>query len=62
LLRIKANVCQQLAEMPHYFVTSATESTGKEELLSYIDEVNQEVLRIIVSFRSVLNQEKTKYA
>jgi GTP-binding protein len=26
------------------FVTSATESTGKEELLSYIDEVNQEVL------------------
>jgi hypothetical protein len=25
-------------------LTSATESTGKEELLSYIDEVNQEVL------------------
>jgi hypothetical protein len=41
---------------------TSTESTGKEELLSYIDEVNQEVLRIIVSFRSVLNQEKTKYA
>ncbi|MDP3681106.1 MAG: ribosome biogenesis GTP-binding protein YihA/YsxC [Flavobacterium sp.] len=33
------------AEMPHYFVTSATESTGKEELLSYIDEVNQEVFK-----------------
>jgi GTP-binding protein len=31
------------AEMPHYFVTSATESTGKEELLSYIGEVNEEV-------------------
>jgi GTP-binding protein len=30
--------------MPHYFVTS-TESTGKEELLSYIDEVNQEVFK-----------------
>ena len=33
------------AEMPHYFVTSATESTGKEELLNYIDEVNQEVFK-----------------
>jgi GTP-binding protein len=31
------------AEMPHYFVTSATEFTGKEEVLNYIDEVNQEV-------------------
>jgi hypothetical protein len=44
--------------MPHYFVTSATESTGKEELLSYIDEVNQEVLRIIVSFRSVFKSRE----
>jgi GTP-binding protein len=33
------------AEMPHYFVTSATESTGKEDLLTYIDEVNQEVFK-----------------
>jgi GTP-binding protein len=33
------------AEMPHYFVTSATEHTGKEELLSYIDEVNAEVFK-----------------
>jgi GTP-binding protein len=33
------------AEMPTYFVTSATEATGKEELLSYIDEVNQEVFK-----------------
>jgi GTP-binding protein len=31
--------------MPTYFVTSATEATGKEELLSYIDEVNQEVFK-----------------
>jgi GTP-binding protein len=29
------------AEMPNYFVTSATESVGKEELLGYIEEVNQ---------------------
>jgi GTP-binding protein len=29
------------AEMPHYFVTSATESLGKEELLDIL--TNQEV-------------------
>jgi GTP-binding protein len=33
------------AEMPHYFVTSATESTGKEAVLDYIEEVNQEVFK-----------------
>ncbi|WP_347050591.1 ribosome biogenesis GTP-binding protein YihA/YsxC [Flavobacterium olei] len=33
------------AEMPQYFVTSSTESIGKEELLTYIDEVNQEVFK-----------------
>jgi GTP-binding protein len=33
------------AEMPPYFVTSSTEGTGKEELLNYIDEVNQEVFK-----------------
>ena len=33
------------AEMPQYFVTSATEQTGKEEVLSYIDEVNQTVFK-----------------
>jgi GTP-binding protein len=33
------------AEMPHYFVTSAAESTGKEEVLRYIEEVNQEVFK-----------------
>ena len=32
-------------EMPRHLVTSATETTGKEELLSYIDEVNQEVFK-----------------
>jgi GTP-binding protein len=31
--------------MPHYFVTSATESTGKEAVLDYIEEVNQEVFK-----------------
>ena len=32
-------------EMPHHFVTSATEHTGKESLLNYIDEVNQEIFK-----------------
>ncbi|MEO8236397.1 MAG: ribosome biogenesis GTP-binding protein YihA/YsxC, partial [Flavobacterium sp.] len=32
-------------EMPHHFVTSATEHTGKENLLNYIDEVNQEIFK-----------------
>jgi len=33
------------AEMPQYFVTSSLESTGKDELLNFIDEVNQEVFK-----------------
>ena len=33
------------AEMPPFFVTSSTEGTGKEALLEYIDEVNQEVFK-----------------
>jgi len=32
-------------EMPHYFVTSATEQIGKDDVLNYIDEVNQEVFK-----------------
>jgi GTP-binding protein len=37
-------------EMPQHFVTSATESTGKESLLSYIDEINQEIFKENNSF------------
>jgi GTP-binding protein len=33
------------AEMPQYFVTSATESLGKEDVLHYVDEVNQEIFK-----------------
>ncbi len=33
------------AEMPPYFVTSSTEGIGKDILLEYIDEVNQEVFK-----------------
>lgn len=32
-------------EMPQYFVTSSTEGVGKEFLLNYIDEINQEVFK-----------------
>lgn len=33
------------AEMPPYFVTSSTEGIGKDILLEYIDEINQEVFK-----------------
>lgn len=33
------------AEIPQYFITSATETTGRETLLNYIDEVNQELFK-----------------
>jgi GTP-binding protein len=33
------------AEMPPYFVTSSTEGIGKDILLDYIDEINQEVFK-----------------
>ncbi len=29
--------------MPQYFITSATSADGKEELLTYIDEINQQL-------------------
>jgi len=32
-------------EMPQYFVTSSTEGNGREELLEFIDGVNQEVFK-----------------
>lgn len=32
-------------EMPQYFITSATNATGKEELLSYIHDINQQLER-----------------
>ncbi len=32
-------------EMPQHFVTSSTEGTGKDELLSFIDDINQEMFK-----------------
>lgn len=37
-------------EMPPYFVTSSTEGTGKDSVLGYIDEINQEVFKDLNSF------------
>jgi len=33
------------AEMPPYFVTSSVESTGREQVLEYINEINDEVFK-----------------
>ena len=38
------------AQMPQHFVTSATETTGKEELLQFIDSVNEDVFKDLSSF------------
>jgi GTP-binding protein len=33
------------AEVPQYFVTSSTEGTGKEALLTFVDEINQQMFK-----------------
>lgn len=37
-------------EMPPHFVTSATEFTGKDELLKYIESVNEDVFKDLNTF------------
>lgn len=39
----KEIILETWEEMPNYFVTSATNSTGKDELLNYIDSINLEL-------------------
>jgi len=34
---------QDWEEMPHYFVTSSSHSTGRDDLLDYIDRINDEL-------------------
>ena len=41
----KQMILNNWEEMPQYFVTSSTEGVGKEFLLNYIDEINQEVFK-----------------
>lgn len=41
----KQMLANNWAEMPRFFITSSTESIGKENLLEYIDELNQEIFK-----------------
>jgi GTP-binding protein len=46
----KALLQNNWEEMPKHFVTSATEAIGKDNLLSYIDEINTEIFKNNDSF------------
>jgi len=46
----KALLANNWEEMPQYFVTSSLESTGRENLLEYIDGVNDEVFKSMNEF------------
>ncbi len=41
----KQLLANQWEEMPPYFITSSLEASGKEQLLAYIDQVNQDVFK-----------------
>ena len=46
----KALLANNWEEMPQHFVTSATETTGREAVLDYIDGVNEEVFKDLNQF------------
>ena len=46
----KALLANNWEEMPQHFVTSATETTGREVVLDYIDAVNEEVFKDMSQF------------
>jgi len=41
----KALLANNWEEMPQHFVTSATEATGREQVLNFIDSVNEELFK-----------------
>ncbi|NBL64741.1 YihA family ribosome biogenesis GTP-binding protein [Flavobacterium sp. NST-5] len=41
----KALLANNWEEMPPYFITSSTEGTGKDAVLQYIDDINQEMFQ-----------------
>ena len=41
----KALLANNWEEMPQYFVTSSLENTGRDELLTFIDNVNQDIFK-----------------
>jgi GTP-binding protein len=46
----KALLANNWEEMPQHFVTSATETTGREAVLGFIDGVNEEVFKDLNQF------------
>ena len=46
----KAMLANNWEEMPQYFVTSATEGTGREKVLDFIDGVNEDVFKDLNQF------------
>jgi GTP-binding protein len=46
----KALLANNWEEMPQHFITSSTDGTGKDNLLSYIDEINNEIFKNNDSF------------
>lgn len=41
----KAMFANNWEEMPPYFITSSEDKTGREELLDYIDQINQDIFK-----------------
>jgi GTP-binding protein len=41
----KQMLANNWAEMPQHFITSSTEGTGKETLLNYIEEINNDLFQ-----------------
>lgn len=39
----KSALLQQWEELPPYFITSAEKGTGEQELLNYIDQINEQI-------------------
>ncbi len=46
----KQMIANNWEEMPEYFVTSSTDGLGKETLLQYIDQINQEMFKNLNEF------------
>jgi len=43
IIEYKTEMLKQWESMPNYFITSSSKYIGKEELLNYIDETNEEI-------------------
>ena len=41
----KQMLANNWAEMPQYFITSSLEATGRDTILDYIDQINQNIFK-----------------